>query len=61
MVPPSVTENLVTVLGTLNVKGTVVVAPMASGPRASGMVGLDSVIVPEPPRLRIVIWLMLTV
>jgi len=58
--PPSVTENRVTVLGTLNIKGTVVVAPTASGPKASGTPGLAKVTVPEPPKVRSAIWLMLT-
>ena len=48
-------------LGTLKVSGTEVDAPMARGPTARGRVGLASVTVPVPPRLRRVTWLMLTV
>ena len=60
IVPPSVTENLVAVLGTLKVSSTVVDAPIARGPTANGRVGLVRVTVPVPLRVRRVTWLMLT-
>src|ERR1035437_3538245 len=53
-------ENLVTVVGTIKVKGTVIDAPMPSGPSLAGSTGLASVTVPDPESVRNVIWLILT-
>lgn len=60
IVPPSVNENLVTVLGALKVSGTVVDVPMASEPTASGRVGRLSATAPVPLRVRRVTWLIVT-
>ena len=60
IVPPSLTENLVTVVGTLNVKGTVAIAPPARGPTESGTGGPANVTVPTPPKVQSVTALILT-